>query len=227
MLANSAAAAAGQPLYFRVDYRDSASTINNSNVQLRWSAPGVPEEVIPASAFSTEGFTGAVPVITSPPAISGIAGAPFSFQLTANNAPAGWSVGGLPPGLTVDAAGLISGALNASQAQGYYQLTVTAANAAGSDSELVVLYVTTTGGSATREVWNGVSGNGLAAIPLHTAPSSSGTVSTLESPDNYGDNYGERLRGYLTAPATGLYTFFLTSDESAELWISSSEEPAQ
>ncbi len=225
MLPGSAAVVAGQPLYFRVDYRDSAGLLSNAHVQIRWSAPGVPEEVIPASAFSVEGFPGGPPVITSPPNTGGISGAPFSFQLTASNGATGWSVSGLPAGLAVDASGLISGTLNAPQ--GYYPLTVTALNAAGTDSELVVLYVTTTGGSATRELWNGVTGNGLTAVPFHTAPSSSSTVTTLESPDNGGDNFGERLRGYITAPSSGLYTFFLTSDENAELWVSASDEPAR
>ncbi len=224
MLSGGVAAAAGQPLYFRVDYRDSAGFTDNANIQIRWSTPTIPEETIPMSAFSREGFTGAAPVITSPLAAGGIAGAPFAYQITATNTPTAWNVSGLPAGLAVDATGFISGIVNAPR--GYYPLTVTASNAAGSGSKMIVLYVTTTGGSTTREVWTGVTGTGLGAIPLHTTPSTSGTVSKLESPDNSGDNYGERLRGYLTAPATGLFTFFLTSDENAELWVSSSEEPA-
>jgi len=225
MLSGSAAVNAGEPLYFRVDYRDTAGFTNNAGIQLRWSAPGVPEEAIPSSAFSRDGFPGGAPVITSPAAAAGISGAPFSFQLTATNSPTGFSVSGLPAGLSVDSAGLISGVTQAPQ--GYYPLMATALNAAGSDSELLVLYITTTGGSTTREVWTGLSGAGLAAVPFHTAPSSSSTISSLESPDNAGENFGERLRGYLTAPSTGLYTFFLTSDENAELWVSASEEPAR
>lgn len=225
LLANSASTVAGQPLYLRVDYRDSTTFTNNANIQLRWSAPGVPEEVIPANAFSREGFPGGPPALTSPLSLAAIAGAPFSFQLTASGAPAAFRVSGLPAGLTADAAGLINGVINA--AQGYYPLSVTALNAAGSDSETVVLYVTTTGGSATREIWQGVAGNGLSAIPLHIPPSETGTVATLSSPADAGDNYGERLRGYITAPTSGLYTFFVTSDENAEIWVSSSEEPAR
>jgi uncharacterized protein (DUF1800 family) len=225
MLSGGAAVTAGEPLYFRVDYRDTGGFTNNAGIQLRWSAPGVPEEAIPSSAFSRDGFPGGAPVLTSPASAAGISGAPFTFQITATNAPTAYSVSGLPAGLTVDGTGLISGI--SAVAEGYYPLTVTASNAAGSDSGLLVLYMTTTGGSTTREVWNGVTGTGLAAVPFHTPPLSSDEVTSLESPDNAGDNFGERLRGYITAPATGLYTFFLTSDEDAEFWVSSSEEPAQ
>lgn len=225
LISGGAVSTAGQPLYFRVDYRDTAGFTDNAKIQLFWSTATIPEEPIPASAFSTEAFLGTAPVITSPLAAAGISGAPFSFQITGTNTPVTFSVSGLPAGLTVDATGLISGTLNA--AQGYYPLTVTIGNANGTDSKLVVMYVTTTGGTATREVWNGVTGTGLSAIPLHQAPASSGVVTSLESPDNSGDQYGERIRGYITAPSTGLYTFYLTSDENAELWISSGEEPAR
>jgi Putative Ig domain/PA14 domain/Bacterial TSP3 repeat len=225
LLSGGPVSVAGQPLYFRVDYRDSAGFTDNANIQIRWSTPTMPEEPIPMSAFSTEASPAPAPVITSPLATGGISGAPFSFQITASNSPTGFSVSGLPSGLTVSASGLISGTLNAPE--GYYPMMVTASNASGSDSKLLVLYVTTTGGSATREVWTAIPGTGLAAIPLHTAPATSGTVTTLESPDNAGDQYGERLRGYITAPTTGLYTLFLTTDENAELWVSAGKEPAR
>lgn len=225
LLSGSVSVTAGEPLYFRVDYRDTAGFPENAGIQLLWSAPGLPEEPIPASAFSTESVGGLAPVITSPLTAGAIIGAPFTWQITASNAPQSYSVSGLPSGLNVDASGLISGVVNAPA--GYYPLTVTAQNAAGSDSKQVILYVTSTGGAATRDVWTGVTGTGLNAIPLHTAPAVSSPVALLEAPDNTGDGFGERIRGYITAPATGLFTFFLTSDELAELWISAGEEPAR
>jgi hypothetical protein len=216
---------AGEPLYFRVDYRDSAGVPNNGRLQLRWSGPGLAEEVIPASAFSTDGPPGTPPVITSPLTAGGIVGAPFSLALTASNGPALWNADGLPVGLSMSPDGRLSG--TPTVAAGYHFFTVTAATAAGSDTKEFTLYVTTTGGSATRETWAVTSGTGLHAVPWHTAPATSANITSLESPDNAGDNFGERIRGYLTAPDTGLYTFYLTSDETAEFWVSAGEEPAQ
>jgi hypothetical protein len=47
----------------------------------------------------------------------------------------------------------------------------------------------------------------------------------LEGIANFGDNYGERIRGYLTAPVAGNYYFWISANNSAELWISNDEEP--
>jgi hypothetical protein len=43
---------------------------------------------------------------------------------------------------------------------------------------------------------------------------------------NVGDNYGQRIRGYICAPVTGNYTFYLASDNNAELWLSTDDKPA-
>lgn len=34
------------------------------------------------------------------------------------------------------------------------------------------------------------------------------------------------MRGYITAPATGSYTFWIASDDASELWLSASSNPA-
>ena len=34
------------------------------------------------------------------------------------------------------------------------------------------------------------------------------------------DNYGTRMRWYITAPATGNYTFWIAGDDNSELWLS-------
>jgi len=39
------------------------------------------------------------------------------------------------------------------------------------------------------------------------------------------DEYGTRVRGYVYPPQTGDYTFWIASDDSSELWLSTSETP--
>jgi uncharacterized protein YjiK len=41
-----------------------------------------------------------------------------------------------------------------------------------------------------------------------------------------GDSYGARLRGYICAPQTGAYTFYIAGDDQAGLWLSTDENPA-
>jgi hypothetical protein len=224
-LSGSAAMVAGKPYYFRVEYRDNTTFTNNANIKMMWSSPSQTKEVIPAGALSSEGFIGTAPVITSSLAAAGISGAPFSYQITASNTPTSFFATGLPAGLSVNAAGLITG--TATGAGGYYSATITASNAVGSDSKNLVIFLATTGGSATREVWNNLTGTGLNSVPFHTAPSATTTLTQLEAPDNAGDNFGERIRGYITAPSDGLYTFLIATDENAEFWVSASEEPGR
>jgi parallel beta-helix repeat protein len=81
-------------------------------------------------------------------------------------------------------------------------------------------------GNILREVWNNNYGNDVAQITLNNAPSSSSPLSALEIPLNSGENYGERIRGYVTAPATGNYTFWIAADDAGELWLSTNTAPA-
>lgn len=80
-------------------------------------------------------------------------------------------------------------------------------------------------GTLLREVWTGISGKLVSAIPVNSPPSSSGPISAFESPYNIGDNYGSRVRGYLCVPSTGSYTFWIASDDHSELWLSTDEDP--
>ncbi|QHT66187.1 T9SS type A sorting domain-containing protein [Rhodocytophaga rosea] len=77
-----------------------------------------------------------------------------------------------------------------------------------------------TSGTILREFWSNVAGKTVANIPVSTTPTSSSQLTSFEGPTNAGDNYGQRIRGYLCAPASGTYTFYIAADESAELWLS-------
>ena len=77
-------------------------------------------------------------------------------------------------------------------------------------------------GRISRDVWRGVSGVGVAQIPVSTTPTESDTLTSLETPPNSGENYGTRLRGYLIPPTTGTYTFWIAGDDNCELFIGSS-----
>lgn len=81
-------------------------------------------------------------------------------------------------------------------------------------------------GSVTWEVWTGIPGWSLSTIPLMTPPTLTDTLPSLEAPTNWADTYGARLRGYITAPVTGSYTFWIASDDSGELWLSTDDQPA-
>lgn len=78
-------------------------------------------------------------------------------------------------------------------------------------------------GSITRELWTGVDGNSIVAYPFNTTPTSVDTLTSLEGPTDWADQYATRLRGYITAPFNGQYTFWIAGDDSTELWLSTND----
>ncbi|QHT70452.1 T9SS type A sorting domain-containing protein [Rhodocytophaga rosea] len=82
-------------------------------------------------------------------------------------------------------------------------------------------------GSILQEKWLNITGSSVSAIPVNTAPSSSTQLTSFETTSNTGDNYGERIRGYLCVPTTGSYTFYIAGDDKCELYLSSDDDPAK
>ncbi|MEZ4738218.1 MAG: PKD domain-containing protein [Flavobacteriales bacterium] len=84
-------------------------------------------------------------------------------------------------------------------------------------------------GSVLREYWSNVSG--FAVIDLlnspnyPTSPTGSSVMTLMSSPTDFGDNYGQRIRGYIIAPTTGAYTFGITSDDHSAAYISLNADP--
>lgn len=85
-------------------------------------------------------------------------------------------------------------------------------------------------GAVLREYWNGLAGTAVADLTSSPAfprsPSGSEFLPSLEAPTDWGDNYGTRLRAYLTAPVDGSYVFWVASDDASELWLSTDANPA-
>lgn len=82
--------------------------------------------------------------------------------------------------------------------------------------------------SVLQEIWMNLTDgyNGVADVPVTTPPTTSRVLTTLEQPTNSGDYYGTRIRGYIVAPTTGNYTFWIASDDQSDLSISTDDQPA-
>jgi predicted esterase len=75
-------------------------------------------------------------------------------------------------------------------------------------------------GKIFKEVWAGISGSLVSNIPLSTPPATKTELTIFETAANVWDNYGVRIRGYVCPPETGYYTFWISSDDRSELWLS-------
>lgn len=80
-------------------------------------------------------------------------------------------------------------------------------------------------GSVIREYWTDVSGLNVTDIPVGTTPTGIEIVTQLY-PSSKGDNYGERIKGYIRPQTSGNYTFYISSDDSGEFWLSTNDNPA-
>lgn len=58
-------------------------------------------------------------------------------------------------------------------------------------------------------------------------PSGREYPATLEVPLGSGTYYLTRMRGYLSPPVTGQYTFWIAADDAGEFWLSSDADPAR
>ena len=80
-----------------------------------------------------------------------------------------------------------------------------------------------------REYWMDITGSTVSDLTGHANypdnPTDLDSVPNFESPTNWADSYGERLRGYLCPEDTGDYTFWVTGDDNCELWFSSDAIP--
>ena len=197
-------------------------TTGDAEMHLRWSSANQALQIIPTARL----FPDTAPQITSALSVLLIKDSPaYNYQILASGSPTSYAAVNLPPGWTVNTAtGLINGTPTTA---GTWDITLTATNANGTGSAVLNLQVIATGGAISRDVWTGVPGTAVSAIPLATTPASSSLIATLEMPQSApdADDFGARIRGYITAPSTGVYKFWLTASDNAELYISDDDEP--
>ncbi len=146
-----------------------------------------------------------------------------TWQLSASGNTTAFTARGLPSGWSINASnGLLSGPTTQA---GTWLIPVIASNAYGMGSAILQLDIIATGGTITHETWNNISPTATVAnFNWSSNVSSSSTLPTAEIPLSQLANSAQRLRGYMTAPETGMYRFWITGDDSAELLISNDNE---
>ncbi len=81
-----------------------------------------------------------------------------------------------------------------------------------------------------REVYAGIPGTAVSDLTNHISypanPTTSNIITNLfEAPTNVGDYYGQRIHGFIKAPTTGQYRFWIAGDDYCQLFLSTSSDP--
>ncbi|WP_255076195.1 PKD-like domain-containing protein, partial [Lacihabitans sp. CCS-44] len=85
-------------------------------------------------------------------------------------------------------------------------------------------------GNITYQTWTSIPGTTVSSLTTNSNypnnPSSAILKNTMEGDINGYDNIGGRLVGYIIPRTTGSYTFWISSDDNGELWLSTDSNPA-
>jgi len=214
---------AGERYPLRVDHYD---VTGGALVKLEWSCANLVKETVPPNRL----FGQVAPQFTGDPNVlvlvsgttftydlsANFSGAPFTGtpKFTADNLPTGWSLDG--------ATGIISGVPGAGLA-GTWDVAASAQNANGKGSGILHFQIVNTGSSFTKETYSGTFAS-LAAVPFGSGTPPTVTVSTALGLPQDNTVEAHRLKGYITAPTTGVYQFFLAGSNAAELWVADDAE---
>ena len=84
-------------------------------------------------------------------------------------------------------------------------------------------------GTVVLDMWEGIAGSTLNLLLENPSypddPTWSDELIEFGTADSIGDNYGARIHGWLYAPLTGDYTFWFSSADQGELWLSTNDDP--
>ncbi|NEM99181.1 PA14 domain-containing protein [Pontibacter burrus] len=227
------------------------------NLAVGWQLPnGTQERPIPGSRLSTMGSTATAPSPNQAPAVtltapksgtSFAAGTAITLTATATDADGTISKVEFFHGTTKIGESTKSPYTYswANATAGTYSITAKATDNAGATKTSAAASITVTSGTTTNpttpapgtstggtgkivsEIWNNVNIEAPSQIPVANKPNSTKELTSFEAATDAGDNYGQRVRGYVTAPVSGQYTFWIAGDNNAELYLSTSEDPAK
>ncbi len=226
---------AGQAYYVEILHKQGGG---GEHVAVAWQKPGDPPPVTGEAPISGDYLSYADPALqppriaSQPPNQTVLLGSTANFAVSAlsqSSLSYQWRFNGVDIPNAIQATFSLT---NVRQAQaGTYTVVVSNVNGSlTSDAATLSLVIaSTTTGFLQREVYRDVPGTSVSSLTNHpkfpNAPDQVNQISSIESKD-LGDDYGVRLSGFIKAPASGSYTFYISSDDQSELYLSTDASPA-
>lgn len=221
---------AGQPYFFEVLHKEGGG---GDHVAVAWTGPGIASPtVIGGNALARDNSAS---IIKQPVSRTGTPGGTATFTTTVRglgpflyewklDGTAYWGVSTTP---TLTLSNLSTGAA------GSYTCTITHPGGTLTTNVAVLSLAGSSAiaaGGLKREVWNNLSGSSVANLTADQRfprfPDVTSVVTEAEGPNGYADNYGQRLSGWVVAPTTGTYKFYIASDDASQLWLSTDASAA-
>jgi autotransporter-associated beta strand protein len=225
---------------FTVQYELFVNIVNTVNPALTETNRRVVVQILDVNEPPTlTGFTNTILAATRPGAVVGtvVGNDPefytiLNYSIVSGNSNNLFAIGTQSGVVTV--AGAISNGL-----AGVYNLTVRAADTGANPTSAVTNVRITivpnntpfAPGSLSYAVYDGIGGGVLVSdlagnSRFPTDPSAEKQMTRLEGDTDRADNFGAVMRGYLMPPVSGSYTFWIASDDSSELRLSTTTNPA-
>ncbi|EDY82002.1 conserved hypothetical protein [Verrucomicrobiia bacterium DG1235] len=207
----------------------------------------------PIQPLGKEFFVPTTPANSAPPLSDSVAAYPYAGPDQQHTAPANtvtlsgqatrvgssspslqvtWTYLGSNPAVSIISPSSLDTTVSLDGAGAYdFRLSLTANGQTRFDDVSITILPkpTDTGNGLTRSVWLNIRGNTVKHLTnedsLLENPHFEDTVSTAELPSNWTDNYGSRLIGFVHPPVTGQYRFAIAADDTAELRLSTNEDP--
>ncbi len=97
------------------------------------------------------------------------------------------------------------------------------------DLQVSFVYSPHGAGYIVREYWLGIDGTAVSNLTANPNfpdnPSGISQPTLFESPVDWANSYGMRMYGYVHPPVTGAYTFWISSDDNSQLFLSADTNP--
>lgn len=225
----------GQKYYIEALMKEATG---GDNLAVGWLKPGqtgtIPSEIIPGTVLSPYTTVQNIPItsisLSSSTSIqigSAVTLSATVLPVNATNNTLSWT-SSKPAVANVNANGVVTGI-----SPGSATITATSTDGSNKTATCVVTVeqpLCSATGNITYQVWNnigsGVSVNSLTSnVNFPDNPTSSTLITSMEGTKNLGDEFGARIVGYICAPSTGTYTFWIASDDYGELWLSTDDQP--
>ncbi|MBX7206710.1 MAG: cadherin domain-containing protein [Verrucomicrobiaceae bacterium] len=239
---------AGQPYWLEVRHKKGAGAIASDHVSVAWQGPGISRQIV-SGLYLSPVYQNYAPTVHSATfavredAVHGQTAGTVttsdvnrqdtfgSYAITAGNTGGVFGIDASTGRLFVATPGV----LNAGTTP-VYTLTVAASdNGApplGGTATVTVNVLAATGVNAAgiiQQRWSAIIANvaALLALPSYPyQPTSTVTYASFSTASQSAINYGSRIQALLTPTVSGTYTFYMSSNDDAELWFSTNASGA-